>query len=779
MTRVVGERLRNHRALIVVCAAAAVVETTLVGAFAPTSSLALATQASAPPPFGVFHDLRWIVVYHESWIGLAGELLAFLAIRSLLTAVCLRAAWPHDVAPEPWSVTVRRSVLFTVIAAVLLAPWAALMFALAVVSLSWLFFVAIPVVLMLALLVHGGAVTNSWWRCTLSVRSLGWVLVAFVALTAFGSLMTTCPAWARVPVAVLAGSANAWIWLHVVDAVLHPRRLPHAFPVAPVGVAGVLVLVVGGTTAGFALSKTPALHFVSPAEAATQWTPPVSRAGTPLVVVTGFDTEWDGRADQYVRVDLPQWRFSYRGASAGAPLPYTAVDTHRALPELVRELRRQVSMYHRATGKRLTVVAESEGALLAKAYLAATPHAPVDNLVVLSPLVEPGRVYYPARGDEGWGAGGALAMEGFAWALDGVSPVDVTPDTPFLRSIVDDAPAMRRLMACSLRSVRQLAVLPLDTGVSAPAPEGIGIPYTVVPAFHGGMLDDERTASVVARVVSGEHVATDTGWSVAEDVIQAGASAWQVPQLTVGINAAWSHEPDPGDCRASGRTSAARCASAASLRLGLALLLLLLLPRTDAEQGFGGVDVGDRARVGVAERAGVLLPARGCDVESLAEYREEDLRFLFPEAGKRAQTVEQHLGILHIEPDRGRVTVVVLDDVCRERVRSLRHRRGIAMQRRLLPEHRFDFFGTHRRDGLRVERAESFAQRRRPAERPLHRDLLVEQHAHEQREGIGDEQFVGFGITGDRKYRSCHGEQPTDARRRGEVPRIARAPSVL
>ena len=102
---------------------------------------------------------------------------------------------------------------------------------------------------------------------------------------------------------MLAGVTNAWLWLHVVDAVLHRRRVPRAFPVAPVGIAGVLVLVVGGTAAGFALSKTPALHFVSPAEAATQWTPSSVTGGTPLVVVTGFNTKWDGRADQYVRVD--------------------------------------------------------------------------------------------------------------------------------------------------------------------------------------------------------------------------------------------------------------------------------------------------------------------------------------------------------------------------------------------------------------------------------------------------------------------------------------------
>ena len=105
-------------------------------------------------------------------------------------------------------------------------------------------------------------------------------------------------------------------------------------------------------------------------------------------------------------------------------------------------------------------------------------------------------------------------------------------------------------MSCSLPHVHQLAVLPLDTGVSAPAPITFRIPYTVVPAFHGGMLDDDTTASVVALVVAGKHVPADSAWSFAEEVIQAGTSAWQVPQLTTGINASWSHAPDPDDCRA-------------------------------------------------------------------------------------------------------------------------------------------------------------------------------------------------------------------------------------
>jgi len=547
----VGEKLRDHRGLVVVCALAAVLETVLVSVFAPVASLGLATQVVAPPPFGAFHDLRWIVVYHESWLGLALELLAFVVFRAVLTTVCVRAAWPLDVPEEPVAVTVRRSVLFTVVVGVLLAPWAALMFALAVVSLSWLFFVAIPVVLFLALLVHGGAVTTTSWRRTLSLRSVGWVLVSFVALTVFGSLLTTCPAWARVPIAGLAGVVNAWLWLRVVDAVLHRRRAPRAFPVAPVGVVAVLAVVVVGTVTGFAVAHQPLPQLVSPAAAATEWRPPSLTAnGPPLVVVTGFNTKWDGRASQYVHVDLPQWRFSYRGSTADAPLPYTASDTHRSLHELVRELRVQVDTYYRSTHRPVTIVAESEGALLAKVYIASTPAAPVRNLVMLSPLLEPGRVYYPVEGREGWGAGGAIAMRGFAWALDGVSPVDVTPDTPFLRSIVDDGPALRRLVSCRLPSVRQLAVLPLDTGVSAPVPRGLGIPSVVVPSFHGGMLDDVTTADMVEHVVRGERVGADDAWSVAAHVISAGASAWQVPQLSTSVNAAWADQPQSDDCRA-------------------------------------------------------------------------------------------------------------------------------------------------------------------------------------------------------------------------------------
>jgi len=98
------DRLRGRRWLVAVCVGVAMGETLLVSSLLSASSVALATQASAPPPFDLFHDLRWLVVYHESWFGFAFELLLVLLLRSVLLTVLVRAAWPRDVVPEPLAV---------------------------------------------------------------------------------------------------------------------------------------------------------------------------------------------------------------------------------------------------------------------------------------------------------------------------------------------------------------------------------------------------------------------------------------------------------------------------------------------------------------------------------------------------------------------------------------------------------------------------------------------------------------------------------------------------
>jgi hypothetical protein len=57
-------------------------ETGVLLALGQRGNAALAPQVSAPPPLDVFHDLRWVATYHESWVMLAVELAAVLAARS-------------------------------------------------------------------------------------------------------------------------------------------------------------------------------------------------------------------------------------------------------------------------------------------------------------------------------------------------------------------------------------------------------------------------------------------------------------------------------------------------------------------------------------------------------------------------------------------------------------------------------------------------------------------------------------------------------------------------
>src|SRR5207302_5397008 len=86
--------------LIALCAGANLLEATLVLSFVPGRALSLSPQASAVASFGVFHDLRWLSVYSNSWAAAGAEISAAIALRALLIAMAVRWAWP-DVAARP------------------------------------------------------------------------------------------------------------------------------------------------------------------------------------------------------------------------------------------------------------------------------------------------------------------------------------------------------------------------------------------------------------------------------------------------------------------------------------------------------------------------------------------------------------------------------------------------------------------------------------------------------------------------------------------------------
>ena len=88
-------RFLVRRRLIAMAVALPVIETAILWAVGMETVLGIAPQVSAPAPFDVFHDLRWLLVYHRSWAGLVLEAIAFVVFRTLVTTVMVRAAWPE------------------------------------------------------------------------------------------------------------------------------------------------------------------------------------------------------------------------------------------------------------------------------------------------------------------------------------------------------------------------------------------------------------------------------------------------------------------------------------------------------------------------------------------------------------------------------------------------------------------------------------------------------------------------------------------------------------
>jgi hypothetical protein len=208
----------------------------------------------------------------------------------------------------------------------------------------------------------------------------------------------------------------------------------------------------------------------------------------------------------------------------------------------------QVEAFRAAVQQPVTIVAESEGALVAKAYLMSHPDAPIDTLVLLSPLVEPGGAYYPPAGDDGWGVAGGLGLRWITAVVRSLSPLDVTTDDGLFRSLADDAPAFREMLACPVDGVDQLAVFPLADAVAGAEPHLHGVPSAVVPAFHGGLADNHAVQRTIRALLQGG-ASPDYGWWEATDtVIRAGAAAWRVPLLPISINPVWERGDDASSC---------------------------------------------------------------------------------------------------------------------------------------------------------------------------------------------------------------------------------------
>jgi hypothetical protein len=522
--------------LLLICIGPNLLEAALLLWRGPSSGLSLAPQATAVVPFGLFHDLRWLVVYHDSWLGFGLEAAGLVLARGVITALTIKEAWPEGRPRPSLARLITRGTAFTAATAVLLVPWVLILFSLAVVSVSWLFFAAVPSVVAMALLVHQVAISRDWWRRAPAPRALGWIALTFVVGSVASLTISTAPRALALPVAGLTGLFNAWAWYGLVHAVAGRReRVRFRFvPVVPAGVAGFWGLAIGGTILGFTSVAQPAA--AQPLQPATT----APRDAQPVLVVNGFGSSWNGRSSPPLPGSYLEWTFSYRGMGRnGRPLAYDGANTAKSLPTLDRLMGQEVSALHRLTGQPVDIVGESEGALVAKTFLVATPQAPVHDLVMVSPLVDPGRVYYPPTGASGYGVAAAAGLRGISDTLQALAPIDLSPTDPFLRSIIEESPQLGTVLSCQVSHVRQFEVVPLADAVASPSPIPVSIPTAVVPAFHGGLIGTATADRVIDEVLEGQTPATTNALDLADTVIRQASAAWQVPTLVASDNPVW------------------------------------------------------------------------------------------------------------------------------------------------------------------------------------------------------------------------------------------------
>jgi hypothetical protein len=566
-----AEGFLRHRGLILAAAGGAVAEGGLLTLVAPAAR-SIAPQVTALPSIAAYHDLRWLFTDSQSWLWFAGLVAALLIVRSVLDVALLRLAWPRGVPPPPLGRSLASCAALTALAWLLLTPAATLAFGVAVIPFSWPFLAAFPIMLgIVAALSHGGAF-EAWWRRLPPVRSVGWLFGSFLALTAAGALITRLPTAGALAVIAAAGLANARAWYGIAGLAsrVHPRphesvpaRLLFGLPSAPLAAVLVLALVVGVArllfTGTIVLPVSNTTSAPPSAVAANVYSGPgdgghgdqiglapatarVMAVPAAVMVIGGWGSSCcdagDGLRSALPGVTVRQ--FSYRGLGAnGKPLPSGSGADDLPLPELGDRLASQVEALHAVSNKPVDIVAESEGTLGVYAMLDRHPGLPVGAIVLLSPIVEPGQLGYPAGTD-----GTSVSQEALDELNDlvgSMSPYGPGGAADLLNSVseygakyfADVATGAGLARGADGKRIRWLSVVPLADAVTLPdcsLPSGV----LVVPALHGGLLGDPTVLPMVTEFLSG-HEVTDAGDAQLRsdaELISSAATAWRMPVTT-------------------------------------------------------------------------------------------------------------------------------------------------------------------------------------------------------------------------------------------------------
>ncbi|PZF88296.1 hypothetical protein [Micromonospora deserti] len=532
------ERVRLLWLLVLTAVPAAAVAAVLY-AVNVTSAFGLAPQASAISPYGAFFDLRWVLVYHNSWAMFAGLLLGAIVLRGLFSAVLVALAWPAERPCPSFRRLAGRNLTFAAVVVVILSPWTALAVVASDVSLAYFQFLELVPVIVLAPLLQRGGIVPDWWRGLPSAATVGWSLLNFVTLAAGAALVWSVPDRLTVPAAAVTGMVNGLLWQRKVRATVLQQRVRWSrVPATPLVVAllvSSLLLVeyvedLGARGAGQSLQPIDAL-------------PQFGDVDHPVIFLGGYNSAHHGDPSES---QPPVVRFSYRGTdNHGKPVFYSPVDTHQSLSTSAQLLATQVEQLHSRSGKPVSLVGQSEGALIVRYYLDRYPHPAVDAVVLESPILQAGRAYYPPpHARSGWGIATGWQLRGMFKLMEATSEAPDTPDSPFIRSLLDDAPFYRNRLLCPVPGVRMIALLPTVDAITIPAEINAQIPVIQMAGFHGHLIDRPAGLRHLADHLTGKPPSNLLRWEYS--ALQRVAGAWQAPALPLALNPAW-HAADQPD----------------------------------------------------------------------------------------------------------------------------------------------------------------------------------------------------------------------------------------
>ena len=414
------------------------------------------------------------------------------------------------------------------LAALFLAPSVTLLFALAVVPVSWLFLAAVPLALGVALVIHPVAVTSGWWRRGIPLRALGWVALSFVVLTVAAGVISAVPAWAGFLVVAASGLFNARAWVGMVGAVVEPRHPERVVPAVPIALAVMAAVVAVGSVNGFTHVNPRDTPDAGLSYTASHPRPTRRARGQRLRLALERRTAAPGAgAVLRAAVLLP-------GPRATRSTTLVCERRHRAAAGRARRQdggpgggpapRQRPRRRHRGRER------GCPGGQDLPRFPPARHRS--DTAVLASPLLGPGRVSYPVGTSQpGFGLPSADAMQLLGSLYKSVAPIDLSPDSAFLKSVDQLAPLLKNVLSCPTPGIRQFAFLPLADATAAPARTTLPFPSVVVPAFHGGLVGSPSTGGTIAAALEGRIPAPSGVLRDVDNVVSASASAWQVPAL--------------------------------------------------------------------------------------------------------------------------------------------------------------------------------------------------------------------------------------------------------